>query len=131
LTLDLDVADRIMPRIGIELSLPQSRELDGLPEERWRGFLDHLAGAGLCTGARRRGVLAWAGCSREQFRHRAQSTLVFRGLSHVKLEGDRSERLSAKAYIGFLPDRLTLLFADDDIGLEPAIASATVGSVRT
>lgn len=114
LTLDLDVIDRVLPRIGIEYALRENRQLDGRPEPRWAQFLSRLRDIELCTPAKCDAVLAWAGADRRRFRHRPQPTLAFRGLSHVKIESAGDGQLVAKAYVGFLPDRLTLLFAADE-----------------
>jgi hypothetical protein len=109
--LQLDVVDGLRPGFGVEYSVTANRELDGRPETRWAAFLDRLVARGLCTPTKRRGILAWAGASREQFTHQPCPTRVYRGLSHVKLDCSTDGPPVPKAYIGFIPDRLTLLFA--------------------
>ena len=109
--LHLDVVDGLLPQIGVEYTLAGNQELGGRPEARWEDFLDRLVARRLCTPQKRAGVLAWAGSSREQFRHEPCPSLVFRGLSHVKIDCRPGREPVSKAYIGFIPDRLTLLFA--------------------
>jgi hypothetical protein len=112
--LHLDVVDRLLPRIGVEYTVAGNEELGGRPEARWEDFLDRLVAHRLCTPQKRAGVLAWAGSSREQFEHQPCPSLVFRGLSHVKIDCRPGHEPVSKAYIGFIPDRLTLLFAGAD-----------------
>ena len=111
LKVDLDIVDSVLPRVGIEYALPDNRQLDGEQERRWGLLLDRLAEAGLCTRAKRDAVLAWSGTGRVTFPHRSQPVTAFRGISHVKVDADAEGRLGAKAYVGFLPDRLSLMFA--------------------
>jgi hypothetical protein len=114
LKVDLDIFDSVRPRVGIEYAVPDSRQLDGQQEPRWHQLLDRLADAGLCTPAKRDAVLEWSGAVRVKFPHRPQPVTAFRGISHAKVEADAEGRLGAKAYVGFLPDRLSLMFAATD-----------------
>lgn len=127
LAVDVDIVDGILPRVGLELSLDANRELDGRPEPRWADVLDRLVARGLCTVAKRDGVLAWAGADDAQFAHTAHRTRVYRGLSHVKLALGADGERAAKAYIGILPDRLTMLFADTAIDEPPATPAIRSG----
>ena len=109
--LHLDIVDGLLPRFGVEYSVTENQELGGRPEARWEAFMDRLVGHRLCTPQKRAGVLAWAGSSHEQFKHQPCPSLVFRGLSHIKIDCRPGREPISKAYIGFIPDRLTLLFA--------------------
>ena len=68
LKVDLDIFDSVRPRVGIEYAVPDSRQLDGHQEPRWRQLLDRLADACLCTPAKRDAVLEWSGAVRVKFR---------------------------------------------------------------
>jgi SAM-dependent methyltransferase len=112
LVLCLDLADDILPRIGIECVL------DGQPSEepRWGALLDQLVQHGLATPADRQALLQWPGYTRKPTETEywpeslslgdrmlgADAVSVFhRYLSHVKVLYDPRGRLSAKAYLGF------------------------------
>lgn len=108
----LDVVDGLLPRIGLEAALDGNRELTGGHERRWSLLLDRLVAHGLCRPAKRDGIAAWSGRARVQLPHKPWPTVLYRGLSHTKLTREASGAVTAKGYIGVLPDRLTLLFSD-------------------
>ena len=95
--LHLDIQDVVQPRLGFELRLDQRSQLRGRLSES--GFLDHLCHAGLCTAAKRDGLLAWPGHSCQLFPHQLWRSLAVRRVSHIKLVAETSRTLSAKAYL--------------------------------
>lgn len=106
----LDVLGGLLGRIGLEAALDGNRELAGRRERRWSVLLDRLVARGLCRPDKRDGIAAWAGSARVQLPHKPWPTVLYRGLSHVKLTREPSGAVCAKGYIGVLPDQLTLLF---------------------
>jgi hypothetical protein len=116
---DIDVADCVMPSIGIECFLGEENPArgtgSGAPqmEDRWSRFLEPLVRRGLCTPERRQALLDWPLTAVES-RARAwpahlrdasrflgadlESSLV-RAINHVKLSWRPDRPLQAKAYL--------------------------------
>lgn len=104
----LDVGeDAVQPRIGLEYVLERGGQIRGRLHET--GFLDRLVELGLCTAAKRDGLLAWPGYSFEDFAHELWPSLVKRRVNHVKLVYEQGRPPQAKAYLcafsGFYPRR--------------------------
>jgi hypothetical protein len=110
-TLDLDVGPGFAPGLGVEAYFNRGRQPSGEP--RWAALLDRLVERGLCTPAKREGLLAYPGVSSElddpgrwpaNLRRASELlgdrfTSVFRRtLNHVKLSVKR-EGIEAKAYL--------------------------------
>ncbi len=110
--LDLDVGETVRPSLGLELYVhghAQPRQ-----DPRWATLLDEFVKRGLCTPAKRDGLLAYPGHSREGgpgvrwpetlrrssrlMDGRAVSTFV-RRLHHIKVVCSPGRRLEAKAYL--------------------------------
>jgi hypothetical protein len=117
--LDLDVSDRIEPKIGLECYLDNSVE----NQSRWQLFLDYLVVSGLCIPQKRDALLAYRGLSHE----RAQSDLwpshllnlsslldrraisaIARDIHHVKIVYQSDCPLQAKAYLSVNPTWLSV-----------------------
>lgn len=108
-SLDIDVAETVGPKAGLECYVYGPRL-----SARWRPFLNDLTSAGLCTEAKREGLLAWPGFDAETassgdwpeelrrvsafLGHGTQSVLV-RWLHHVKLDYVPNRIVEAKAYL--------------------------------
>lgn len=106
--LSLDVGEEVLPRIGIEGSLPR---LPGR-EPRWGELFERLVSRGLCPPGKRDAALAWQGS--ETFWTSPAAWPVeavgaggfcFRKLSHVKVVCRPGQEPEAKAYLlfGYLP----------------------------
>ncbi|HVT18277.1 MAG TPA: hypothetical protein VHQ90_19130 [Thermoanaerobaculia bacterium] len=106
LHLSLDVADSILPRIGIEGSFPR------LParEPRWKELFERLVEKGLCLSDKCAATLAWPGS--DSFWSAPASWPVealgtkchcVRSLSHVKVVCQPDRRPEAKVYLLFGP----------------------------
>src|SRR5262249_36486436 len=95
--LDIDIADRILPRIGLEFYPDKQRRpwLDPV----WRSLLDHLTERGQCTAAKRDALLQWPGHSRTQL---LWTSTILRGLNHLKLPYTPGRPPAAKAYFGLV-----------------------------
>ncbi len=97
IALDVDVGERVSPKIGIECYLDDRRR--ARVEPGWTAFLDHLVAQGMCTAAKRDALLAWPGTQ-----HTSQfiwPSVFIRGLNHIKLVYQPGRPLEAKAYWGF------------------------------
>lgn len=96
--LHLDVGgDGVQPRIGLEYVLERGGQISGRLRET--GFLDRLVELGLCTAAKRDGLLAWPGYSFENFAHELWPSLVKRRVNHVKLVYEEGRPPEAKGYL--------------------------------
>jgi hypothetical protein len=102
--LSLDLADDILPRIGVECGWRRLPHRD----PRWRRFLDRLVAAGLVTFEKRDAVLAWPGYdtlwSAPSSWPRAvlgRGGYLVRSLSHFKLVSLPEGEPEAKAYLLF------------------------------
>lgn len=94
----LDVeGDGVRPRIGLEYVLERGGQIRGRLLEA--GLLDRLVELGLCTAARRDGLLAWPGYSFEDFAHELWPSLVKRRVNHVKLVYEEGRPPEAKGYL--------------------------------
>ena len=113
---DIDVADSVMPSIGIECFLGEENagRGNGAPgTDQWSRFLEPLVEHGLCTPERRQALLDWPLTAVES-RARTwpahlrdasrflgadlESSLV-RAMNHVKLSWRPDRPLQAKAYL--------------------------------
>lgn len=109
ITLDIDVGEGVRPKIGLECIL-----LGGdLDKARWRRWLDHLVARGLCTPAKREGLVAWIGASsqREQLEawpenlvrftqsHPDRVSAMSRKVNHLKFIHQPGQPLQVKAYL--------------------------------
>ncbi len=96
--LHLDVGgDGVQPRIGLEYVLERGGQIRGRLRET--EFLDRLVELGLCTAAKRDGLLAWPGYSFENFAHELWPSLVKRRVNHVKLVYEEGRPPGAKGYL--------------------------------
>ncbi len=123
LHLDVD-GDAVQPRIGLEYVLERGGQIRGRLHET--GFLDRLVELGLCTAAKRDGLLAWPGYSFEDFAHELWPSLVKRRVNHVKLVYEEGRTPQAKAYLcafsGFYPRRTLQPAEKHNNGREAAAA---------
>jgi len=110
--LDIDVAETVHPKIGLECYFDRHKQPNREP--RWGTFLDSLVRAGLCTPSKRDALLTYFGYVDEnaqgvvwpQALRRASQLLDGRSLStfvrtlhHVKIVYRHGEPLEAKAYL--------------------------------
>jgi len=97
ISLDLDVADTISSRLGLECYVLDHRVPEAPPE--WQRFLAHLSTMKLCTPSQRDMLLRWPGYHSQRF---VLPSVFVRGLSHVKLVCETGRPIKAKAYFGFV-----------------------------
>lgn len=90
-SIQLDISDRLGPRLGVEFYWPTSPKVD----PRWSSLFDKLVADGACTPERRAGVCAWSGCDRL-----ADGDLLSRELL-VKVVYEIGKPLRAKAYLPY------------------------------
>jgi hypothetical protein len=88
-----DVAEAILPRIGLEISFAERHE------HAWRAALDRLVDLGLCLPEKREAVLAWPGRSREERPAPAWPYVLCRMLSHLKVVWCAGAWIEAKGYL--------------------------------
>jgi len=112
---DIDVADRLSGKVGLECYLPDF----GQPgdEPRWRTFLDDLVDRGLCRPEQRDGLLGYPGFTPDaSVRHVAAASSLLGGratsgyarvLHHVKVTYAPDAPVTAKAYFGAVHHWLT------------------------
>ena len=110
--LDIDVADTVRPKVGVEFYV--RREADN--RQRWEALLAFLTRRGLAGPAKAAAVLAWPGWTQEPDGSRtwpenlALGDLLLRGtgasafwrnINHVKLGYQPGQEAEAKIYLGF------------------------------
>ena len=106
LHLSFDVAEEILPRIGIEGSFPRQP-----PRETcWKDLLTCLLLEGLCSPEKRDALLAWPGydtfwtaAERWPISQKGPQGVCVRTLSHVKIVCHPDCEPEAKAYLAFGP----------------------------
>lgn len=94
----LDVADRVLPQLGIEYVFEPRRQLDGGLEER--AILDRLVALGLCSSAKRDALVDWPGHSIAELSHEMWPSILVRRLHCVKVVHGDGGTASVKAYLG-------------------------------
>jgi hypothetical protein len=106
LHLSLDVAEEVLPRIGIEGSFPRQPRR----ESRWREWLGRLESRGLGSPGKLEAVLAWPGYDtfwtapeRWPVAEVGPGGFCVRALSHVKVVCRPDGEPEAKAYLAFGP----------------------------
>lgn len=102
--LHVDLADSILPRIGIELGpddphalRPSSSRITN-PAAGWQRTLDRLVTAGCCDREKRGAALRWPGRTSIRCGGRWPAAL-HRRISHVKLVIDSEAHVRAKVYL--------------------------------
>lgn len=145
----LSLDDRILPKLGIELTLGG----DWIQRQvRWRGILDQLVVAGLSSEEKRDAILGW--CGHEHALRSATAwpdhllqlsassggdalSTFLRRISHVKLGFQAGHAIEAKAYLEFMHSwlqrdaRTGKYFLNEVLNYErPASPSGAVPSAR-
>ncbi|MDB4950793.1 MAG: hypothetical protein JWM27_3442 [Gemmatimonadetes bacterium] len=134
-SLQVDVADRVLPRIGLEYPFDREAQVRGRFAER--RFLDRMVEMGLCDPAKRDALLALPGETTERRESVGLEVGHARQVHHVKLVVDPGGVVEAKAYYG---QALTIrriepavhadaCFASDDGGRVEAPAPAVEAAV--
>jgi hypothetical protein len=99
--LDVDLASRVLPAVGLECSFSGRRQ--PAQEPRWRAFLDHLVSAGLCRPEKRDALLGWPGrhhCFEDLAGEFVVESYFNKLLGHVKIGLDAGGAAQAKGYLG-------------------------------
>ena len=127
LHLSLDVAEEVLPRIGIEGSFPRQPPR----ETRWNALFARLVEQGLCSPGKREAALAWPGydtfwtaAERWPVRELGPHGVCVRALSHVKVICRLDSGPEAKAYLMFGPP-------DDSSDGAPASSPASRSAFST
>lgn len=109
--LDIDVADTVRPKVGVEFYL--RRETDNRP--RWKALFAHLVDGGFAGPAKAAAVLEWPGFTQEGAaghewsENLALGDLLFRGMArsmfwrtinHIKLSYQPGQEPEIKIYLG-------------------------------
>jgi hypothetical protein len=98
-TFQVDVTDRLLPRIGFELRFWDAADPANKP--RWQEMLSVLVAQGLCSREKQAALMAYSGISIQQW---TLPVMVHRGLSHVKLLIEPGKATRSKIYLGALLD---------------------------
>ena len=93
----VDVETEVLPRVGVELTFRRVEQLHGTLVET--PFLERLVDLGLCTDAKRRGLLAWPGHELRTLPHELWPSVVARRVNCVKLLHQPGEPPQAKGYL--------------------------------
>jgi hypothetical protein len=95
--LHLDVGDMVLPRLCREYAFERRAQMEGaFPEQ---AFMNRLVDRGLCSEAKRDGLLRWPGYQTTALDHELWQSLVMRRLNHVKLVFDVDRSVQAKGYV--------------------------------
>jgi hypothetical protein len=97
---NVDVTDRVVPGVGVELGLARSPQVSGRIGER--DFLDRLVAVGLSSPDRARSLSTWPGHSVTVFGHELWPSLVLRRVNHIKLRLQEGQLSEAKVYLCFI-----------------------------
>jgi ubiquinone/menaquinone biosynthesis C-methylase UbiE len=112
IVLTFDVGETIHPRVGLECFW----EKQPRHEPRWQLFLDYLVERGLCSPAKRNGLLAWPGFSQktdnpelwpkslnwgDRFLGSRTLSVFWRTISLIKIVYQPDRPLEAKGYLAF------------------------------
>ena len=95
-SINLDLADGVGPRIGIEYYFPTQPASD----PRWRTVFDALVEVGACTEERRAQLEAWPSYGKE---HEETGLLRVERELLLKVVYEQGQPLRAKAYLSFAP----------------------------
>jgi hypothetical protein len=108
--LDIDISDRVLPKIGLECYLRQQPKF----ESRWTTFLDSLLLQGLCLPQKYQSLMNYPGFIRKRMNPELWPTkldklsmllgashewVIFKGLHHIKLVYQEASFKEAKAYL--------------------------------
>jgi hypothetical protein len=96
ISLYLDVADTVGPRLGVESAFPTAE----VARELWEGSAERLVDLGIMTGEESAAVLAWAGAETVDLPGHEALLRIGRSLS-FKLVLDARGAISAKGYLAF------------------------------
>jgi hypothetical protein len=97
--LHLDVEDGVLPRIGLELPLPQyPLPIDAQPE---REYFETLCARGLCARAKRDALARWPGYAVEPFPHQCWPSVAVRRVSHLKIVYAAGGGVELKTYLSY------------------------------
>lgn len=95
IALHLDVADLVLPKVGIECWPEEQPPYSALAV--WRQFLRHLVEMGLCVPEKSAALLAWPGHAEREI---VWPGVFIRALSHAKVVWRPDRALEAKVYLG-------------------------------
>lgn len=98
-SVQLDVSDQILRRIGIETS----GDPDPASHDAWWAVIARATALGLCTPEKQTALASWLGTTRETVPASGWPYLLHRMISHVKLVIDPGQPLEAKAYLWVAP----------------------------
>ena len=105
-SLHLDVAERVGPRLGVEVGFAEASAAFDAHDPDDTAFADYLVDTGLCLPEKRDALFNWVGGFRLRSHAGADSSDLFlRTISHVKLVYQSSRAPQAKAYlaVGYVP----------------------------
>ena len=95
---NLDIADRVLPKIGLECILLKKQLKI---EPRWKLLTENLVERGLCLPDKGRELLSWPGYEYTTLSDESEPSYVFRGISHIKMVYQTGKPLEVKGYLGF------------------------------
>lgn len=95
IALHLDIAELVLPKVGIECWPEEKPPFSALAV--WRRFLLHLVEAGLCVPEKSAALLAWPGHAEREV---VWPGVFIRALSHAKIVWQPDRALEAKVYLG-------------------------------
>ena len=95
----LDIADTVLPVVGIECRADATR--DGIVAG-WESLLDRLLDEGLCTPEKRGAFLSWTGVSAATLPGDIFPCYISRNISHIKLVFRPGGHPEAKGYLDFM-----------------------------
>jgi hypothetical protein len=95
IALHLDVAELVLPKVGIECWPEEEPPFSALTV--WRRFLRHLVEVGLCVPEKSTALLAWPGHVEREV---VWPGVFIRALSHAKVVWQPDRALEAKVYLG-------------------------------
>jgi hypothetical protein len=96
---NVELADRVLPGLGLELGFERSSQLHG--EIREHELVATLVRLGLCSAEKERALSGWPRATVAIMRHEIWPSLLLRRLNHIKLNVRGQRLVEAKAYLRF------------------------------
>lgn len=97
----LDVGEEVSSKIGVELR-HDKEDLELKDQERWTPFLEYLSEEKLCLPAKKNGLMAWSGRSRDIYHPYLYRYIAYRFINYFKVVFEPQKPEAVKAYFSLV-----------------------------